>query len=72
MAQHYLNTPLDGDVIRQLQVGDEVFLSGVIYMARDAAHKRFVDSLAAANRCLWISKDKLCSMAVQGQPSLVT
>jgi fumarate hydratase subunit beta len=46
MATHYLNTPLTDEAIRQLQVGDEVFLSGVIYMARDAAHKRFIDTLA--------------------------
>lgn len=46
MAKHYLNTPLTDEAIRQLQVGDEVFLSGVIYMARDAAHKRFIDTLA--------------------------
>jgi fumarate hydratase subunit beta len=46
MALHYLQTPLTDETIKQLEVGDEVFLSGVIYMARDAAHKRFVDALA--------------------------
>jgi fumarate hydratase subunit beta len=46
MAVHHLTTPLTNDAIEKLQVGDEVFLSGVIYMARDAAHKRFVDALA--------------------------
>lgn len=46
MATHHLTTPLTEDVVRQLQAGDEVLLSGVIYMARDAAHKRFVDALA--------------------------
>jgi fumarate hydratase subunit beta len=46
MAVYHLETPLTNDVIEKLQVGDEVFLSGVIYMARDAAHKRFVDTLA--------------------------
>jgi fumarate hydratase subunit beta len=45
MATYHLNTPLTTEVLRQLTVGDEVFLSGVIYMARDAAHKRFVDAL---------------------------
>jgi fumarate hydratase subunit beta len=46
MATHYLQTPLTDEAIRTLHIGDEVFLSGVIYMARDAAHKRFVDTLA--------------------------
>lgn len=45
MATHYLTTPLVDEDIKKLQVGDEVFLSGVIYMARDAAHKRLTDLL---------------------------
>ncbi|MHA7685745.1 fumarate hydratase C-terminal domain-containing protein [Cupriavidus sp. PET2-C1] len=46
MTIHHLRTPLSDEAIKQLQAGDEVFLSGVIYMARDAAHKRFVDTLS--------------------------
>lgn len=45
MTTHRLNTPLSDEAIRQLHVGDEVLLSGVIYMARDAAHKRLIDLL---------------------------
>jgi len=33
--------PLTDDVIATLRVGDEVEISGEIYVARDAAHKRF-------------------------------
>jgi fumarate hydratase subunit beta len=41
----YLTTPLsDGDVSR-LDVGDLVYLSGVLYTARDAAHERFAGTL---------------------------
>ena len=36
----------DADVV-PLQIGDRVLVSGVIYTARDAAHKRLVDLLAA-------------------------
>ena len=46
MATHYISTPLTDEVVKQLHVGDEVYLSGVIYMARDAAHKRFVELIA--------------------------
>jgi fumarate hydratase subunit beta len=46
MATHYISTPLTDAVVKQLNVGDEVYLSGVIYMARDAAHKRFVALIA--------------------------
>ena len=37
-----LNTPLDQDKLAELEAGDKVFLSGEIYTARDAAHKRLV------------------------------
>lgn len=36
----YLQTPLDTPQIETLQIGDRVLLSGTIYTARDAAHKR--------------------------------
>jgi fumarate hydratase subunit beta len=36
----------DADVI-QLEIGDKVLVSGVIYTARDAAHKRLLDLLEA-------------------------
>lgn len=45
MATYHLSTPLTDADIQPLQVGDEVYLSGVIYMARDAAHKRLTDLL---------------------------
>lgn len=35
-----IQIPLTKDKIRLLKAGDEVFLSGVIFTARDAAHKR--------------------------------
>lgn len=38
-----IKTPLTDDVIDQLQVGDQVYISGIIYTARDAAHKRLVE-----------------------------
>ena len=37
-----LTTPLDQNNIAKLNAGDQVMLSGVIYTARDAAHKRFM------------------------------
>ncbi|NLU51985.1 MAG: Fe-S-containing hydro-lyase [Clostridiaceae bacterium] len=38
-----LVTPLDDDIIRELKAGDEVYISGVLYTARDAAHKRMIE-----------------------------
>src|SRR4030042_5011462 len=42
-----LTPPLTDEDVLQLEIGDRVLVSGVIYTARDAAHKRLVDLLAA-------------------------
>ena len=39
----YLQTPLTDENVEQLHIGDKVFISGTIYTARDAAHKRLVE-----------------------------
>ena len=43
MATYNLTTPLSDEDIQILKCGDVVNLSGTIYTARDAAHKRLVD-----------------------------
>jgi len=45
MAEYKLKTPLTAEVVKTLKIGDKVLLSGVIYGARDAAHKRMVEAL---------------------------
>lgn len=45
MPEYKLTTPLSEAIIKQLKIGDKVLLSGVIYGARDAAHKRMVEGL---------------------------
>jgi len=40
-----INTPLTDDVVAKLKAGDKVAISGVIYVGRDAAHKRMVETL---------------------------
>jgi fumarate hydratase subunit beta len=42
MAARKLTTPLTDEVVAGLRAGDEVEITGVIYQARDAAHKRLV------------------------------
>jgi fumarate hydratase subunit beta len=42
MSTLILSTPLSSIVVGSLKSGDEVLLSGVIYTARDAAHKRLI------------------------------
>jgi len=43
MADRYVTTPLTDQDVEQLKMGDQVYITGVIYTARDAAHKRLVD-----------------------------
>jgi fumarate hydratase subunit beta len=46
MSAIRITTPiLDDSVIENLKAGDLVLISGVIYTARDAAHKRIVEAL---------------------------
>ena len=40
-----LNTPLTDDALADLQTGDEVLITGVIYTARDAAHRRIIEAV---------------------------
>ena len=41
----YLEFPFTKDKIKELRAGDYVYISGTIYTARDAAHKRMYESL---------------------------
>lgn len=38
-----ITTPLTEEIVRELKAGDTVLISGTIYTARDAAHKRLVE-----------------------------
>jgi fumarate hydratase subunit beta len=40
-----IKLPLTDNVIRDLRAGDNILLTGVMYVARDAAHKRIVEAL---------------------------
>ncbi len=41
----HLNLPLSAEDIKDLKAGDYVYLTGVMYTARDAAHKRMDEAL---------------------------
>ena len=47
MANVKISTPLTRETARTLRAGDSCLISGVIYTARDAAHKRLCDLVAA-------------------------
>ena len=44
---HHIEMPLTAEAVRALKAGDEVRISGIIYTARDAAHKKLCELLEA-------------------------
>lgn len=40
-----INTPITRETAKELKAGDSVLISGIIYTARDAAHKRLTEEL---------------------------
>jgi len=40
-----IKLPLTNEILEDLKAGDNVLLTGVIYVARDAAHRRMVEAL---------------------------
>ena len=45
--EYKLTTPVTKEMLAPLKAGDTVFLSGTVYTARDAAHKRLMERLDA-------------------------
>jgi len=50
MAVKKIATPLTDEVVKGLRAGDAVEITGVVYQARDAAHKRLVALLEAGEQ----------------------
>lgn len=68
-----ITTPFTLDEVKDLKAGDSVLISGVIYTARDAAHKRLVDLLDAGKELPIDVKDAIIyyvgpTPAKPGQP----
>jgi fumarate hydratase subunit beta len=40
-----IRTPLSEEIVEKLRAGDQVTISGIIYAARDTAHKRMIEAL---------------------------
>lgn len=41
----YIKAPIDDEVVNSLKAGDYVYITGTIYTARDAAHKRMYEAI---------------------------
>ncbi|MFC1591907.1 Fe-S-containing hydro-lyase [Thermodesulfobacteriota bacterium] len=45
-----ITSPISDEVLEKLKAGDQVLISGTLYVARDAAHKRIVEALAQGSK----------------------
>ena len=59
MANVKITTPLTREAVRNLKAGDSVLISGVIYTARDAAHKRLCELVAQGRELPMDVKDSI-------------
>lgn len=55
----YIDTPLTEEKVKDLKAGDYVYLSGTIYTARDAAHKRMTEGLERGEELPFDVRDKI-------------
>ncbi len=55
----YIETPLTDEKVRDLKAGDYVYISGIIYTARDAAHKRMTEGLLQGKKIPFDIKDQV-------------
>lgn len=44
--EQYITTPLTKEKVEKLKAGDYVYITGTIYSARDAAHKRLYEAMS--------------------------
>ena len=45
MMDRHIKAPLNDDEVKMLKAGDYVYISGTVYTARDAAHKRMYEAM---------------------------
>lgn len=69
----YMKVPFSAEEARELKAGDYVYLTGTIYTARDAAHKRVYETLEAGEELPIPIKDSFIyymgpSPAREGRP----
>lgn len=68
-----ITMPLTEEKIKELKAGDSVLLTGTIYTARDAAHKRFIELLKDGDELPFDIEDQVIyyvgpTPAKEGQP----
>jgi fumarate hydratase subunit beta len=55
----YINTPLTAEKVGSLEAGDYVYITGTVYTARDAAHKRMYEMMLEGKSIPFELKDNI-------------
>ena len=71
--ERHIKAPIDKEKAKELRAGDYVYLTGTIYTARDAAHKRMYEALEKGEELPLEMKDNIIyymgpSPAREGRP----
>lgn len=69
----HVNVPFNREISESFEAGDYVYLTGTIYVARDAAHKRMIEALDKGENLPFDIKDQIIyymgpSPAREGRP----
>ena len=69
----HINAPITSEEARKLHAGDYVYITGTIYTARDAAHKRMAEALYEGKELTFDVKNNIIyymgtSTAREGRP----
>lgn len=59
MATHRIEAPLIENEITKLRAGDEVSITGTIYVARDAAHQRLIEQISKGEQLPFDLQDQI-------------
>ena len=57
--EKYIKAPLEKEIVKTLRAGDYVYITGTIYTARDAAHKRMDETLREGKKTPVPLKDEI-------------
>lgn len=59
MSEKYIKAPMSKQDIAEIHTGDMVYITGVIYTARDAAHKRLYEAIQSGENIPLDLKDNI-------------
>ena len=71
--EKHITAPFDKETVLSLQSGDLVYITGTVYTARDAAHKRMQEALSEGKELPFDIRDQVIyymgpSPAREGRP----